>query len=78
MDIDVSTARIGMMVSIFAAVVFGGVYRMSDNGFILALTLISAAGVLFFGYFNRCPHCGHGLFRVPIDTLHCPWCGGPL
>ena len=78
MNISVPQARLGMIACAVLTAIGFGLYKLLDMDLIMFLTFIPAAGILFFGHHNRCPHCGHGLLRLRLDTLHCPYCGGPL
>lgn len=49
-----------------------------NNAWFLYLCLIPVAGILYFRFRDRCPHCKQFLFRQPLYIRHCPHCGEPL
>lgn len=46
-----------------------------ENSWFLWLFAIPVGGYLYFGFQDRCPHCGELLIRQPLYTKFCPHCG---
>jgi hypothetical protein len=46
-----------------------------ENSWFLWLFAVPVAGIFYYSFQDRCPHCGELLFRLPLYAKCCPYCG---